>query len=149
MQLPDIRTLVPHSGPMVLLDRVDVVGPDALTALVTIRVDSQFSDGRGVGSWIGIEYMAQAIAALAGHEAIHAGGAVKPGFLLGTRRYTCNVPAFPTGSTLAVSVRRELQGDNGLASFTCAIEGDGILAEATISVFQPDNVDVFLQGHTE
>lgn len=149
MQLPDIRSLVPHTGPMLLLDHIDAVGADGLTATVTIRSDSEFLDGESVGAWIGIEYMAQAIAAFAGYESIDTGGSVKPGFLLGTRRYSCSVPSFPVGCTLRVTVRRELQGDNGLASFTCEIAGDGIMAEATVSVFQPDNVDDFLERRTE
>ena len=32
MQLPDIRTLLPHSGPMVLLDRILSVDDDNLCA---------------------------------------------------------------------------------------------------------------------
>jgi predicted hotdog family 3-hydroxylacyl-ACP dehydratase len=147
MMLPDIRDLVPHSGPMVLLDRVLSADAETLCAEVTIRPGSVFCDGSGVGSWVGMEYMAQAVAAHAGYLALQRGEAVKVGFLLGTRRYECSRPAFAVGSILQVHVRRALQGDNGLGAFECRI-GDaagGIEASATVTVFQPENVDEFLQ----
>ena len=151
MTLPDIRDLVPHSGPMVLLDRVLAADAETLCAEVTIRPGSVFCDGSGVGSWVGMEYMAQAVAAHAGYLALQRGEAVKVGFLLGTRRYECSRPAFAVGSVLHVHVRRALQGDNGLGAFECRI-GDaagGLVASATVTVFQPENVDEFLQRSEE
>ena len=65
MGMPDIRSLVPHAGPMVLLDRVISVDEDSLLAEVRIRSDSLFCNTDGVGAWVGIEYMAQAIGAWA------------------------------------------------------------------------------------
>lgn len=147
MNFPDIRTLVPHAGPMVLLDRVLAADDDSLRAEVTIHADTLFCDGSGVGTWIGIEYMAQAIAAHAGVAALREGGAVKVGFLLGARRYECSRPLFALGSVLQVFVVRTLQGDNGLGAFECRIEIDGVVAaHATITVFQPDNVQDFIGG---
>ncbi len=66
MGMPDIRSLVPHAGPMVLLDRVISVDEDSLLAEVRIRSDSLFCNIDGVGAWVGIEYMAQAIGAWRG-----------------------------------------------------------------------------------
>ena len=87
MGMPDIRSLVPHAGAMLLLDRVVSADADNLLAEVRIRSDSLFCNGDGVGVWVGIEYMAQAIAAWAGYIARSRGEPVKLGFLLGTRRY--------------------------------------------------------------
>jgi predicted hotdog family 3-hydroxylacyl-ACP dehydratase len=148
MSYPDIRALVPHEGAMLLLDRVLEAGPESLCAEVAIRPDSLFCDGAGVGSWVGVEYMAQAIAAYAGHTAWLRGEPVKVGLLLGARRYQCSRPLFEVGSVLRVHVERALQGENGLGAFECRIEdavsGAGA-AVATITVFQPDDVDIFLQ----
>lgn len=152
MNLPEIQTLVPHSGAMSLLDSLLGADGDTLEAQVAIRPDTLFCDGREVGAWVGVEYMAQAVAAHAGHAARLRGEPVRVGFLLGTRRYTCTVPAFPVGSVLNIQVQRALQGENGLAAFDCTIEDgrDGAqLASATITVFQPDNVEQFLQRSTE
>jgi predicted hotdog family 3-hydroxylacyl-ACP dehydratase len=152
MNLPDIQALVPHGGAMSLLDTLLAVDAETLAARVTIGPETMFCTGVEVGAWVGVEYMAQAVAAHAGHAARLRGEPVRVGFLLGTRRYTCTVPAFAVGSVLDIHVRQALQGDNGLAAFDCRIDdggdsGDGaVLASATITVFQPANVDAFLRG---
>ena len=148
--MPDIRSLVPHAGPMVLLDRVISVDEDSLCAEVGIRSDTLFCGPDGVGAWIGIEYMAQAIAAWAGYTAHLRGEPVKLGFLLGTKRYECSRPIFVLGSVLRVHVQRVFQNENGLGSFECRIDDtQGRLATATVTVFQPPNVNDFLQGSSE
>jgi predicted hotdog family 3-hydroxylacyl-ACP dehydratase len=148
MIFPDIRELVPHTGDMVLLERVLEADKDSLCAEVTIGADTMFCDGAGVGSWVGIEYMAQAIAAHAGYQARQRGEPVKVGFLLGARRYAASVPLFALGTVLRVRAQHAMQGDNGLAAFECRIEdaaGGALLASATITVFEPNNVNEFLQ----
>ena len=148
MSFPDIRELVPHSGAMVLLDRVLSADAENLCAEVAIHAGSVFHDATsaGVGSWVGIEYMAQAIAAHAGYLARLAGAPVKIGFLLGARRYEAQVPLFVDGSVLQVHVQQALQGENGLGAFECRIEMAGaVLAQATITVFQPEDAKQFLQ----
>lgn len=139
----DLRTLpiaelLPHAPPMVLLDGVVEAAGEHLTAQLTIRADSEFCrDGR-VGAWVGIEYMAQAVAAWSGWQARTRGEPVKVGFLLGTRRYDALVPEFATGDTLQVYVEREFQADNGLARFRAEIRrGAELCAQASISVFEP------------
>ena len=135
--MPDIRTLVPQAGSMVLIDRVLSADEENLYAQVRIRPESLFCVNGAVGSWVGIEYMAQAIGAWAGYTARLRGEPIKRGFLLGTRRYECLRPAFPVGALLRIHVQRLLQGANGLASFECRIEDErGIIASANLSVFQ-------------
>ena len=146
---PPVAELLPHSGAMVLLDAVLAADDDDLCAEVRIRADSMFCDGAAVGSWVGIEYMAQAIAAHAGWLARRRGDPVKVGFLLGSRKYEAAVPAFAVGSVLHVHAHRALQGDNGLGAFECRIEQQGAtVATATVTVYQPDNVNEFLKGGT-
>jgi predicted hotdog family 3-hydroxylacyl-ACP dehydratase len=146
----DIRSLIPHAGPMVLLDRVISVDEDSLCAEVSIRSNTLFCGPDGVGAWVGIEYMAQAIAAWAGYAAQLRGEPVKLGFLLGTRRYESSRPIFVLGSVLRVHVQRLFQNENGLGSFECFIDNEeGRVASATVTVFQPPNVDDFLQGSSE
>jgi predicted hotdog family 3-hydroxylacyl-ACP dehydratase len=150
MNLPDVRELVPHAGPMVLLNRVTAADAESLCAEVDISADTLFCDGEGVGAWVGIEYMAQAIAAHAGYTAVLRGEPVKVGFLLGSRRYECRLPRFSVGSVLRVHVQKVLQSENGLGSFECRIDaGETILATATVTVFQPDNVKEFLKRGME
>ena len=137
MEEPDIRSLVPQRGPMVLLDRVISAGEEELCAEVRIRPGSLFCGEDGMGAWIGIEYMAQAIGAYAGYTARLHGERVRIGLLLGTRRYVSSCNNFPMGSTLRVYVQRILQNENGLASLECRIEGEQWrLATANLTVYQ-------------
>lgn len=148
MSLPDIRTLVPHSGQMVLLDRVVSADSDDLCAEVRIHAGSMLASEDGVGAWVGIEYMAQAIAAHAGWLALRRGDEVKVGFLLGSRKYEAKVSQFALGDVLHVHVHRVLQAENGLGAFECRIDivdGVGAAATATVTVFQPHNVNQFLK----
>ena len=146
MELPDIRTLVPHAGPMVLIDRAISADEENLCAEVRIRPESLFCVNGAVGSWVGIEYMAQAIGAWAGYTARLRGEPVKPGFLLGTRRYECVRPCFLIGTLLRIYVRRLLQEANGLASFECRIEDErGVVARGNLSVFRSSEPAEFSQ----
>ena len=148
MDFPDVRLLVPHAGSMVLLDRVISADAENLCAEVHIRPDSLFCAAEGVGAWIGIEYMAQAIGAYAGYTARLRGEPVKIGFLLGARRYECSRPIFPVGTVLRIHVRRVLQNENGLGSFECRIDNeDGPLATANLTVYQPVNGMDLPQGN--
>lgn len=153
MSYPPIGTLVPHAAPMLLLDRVLVASQETLCAEVRIRETSQFFDGGGVGSWVGIEYMAQAVAAHAGYLAQQRGEPVKVGFLLGARRYDAATPQFALGALLLVRIQLVLRGENGLAAFECGITDAGdasgaCLAQATLTVYQPENVNDFLQENS-
>ncbi len=152
MKLPAIETLVPHEGAMVLLDRLITADAENLCAEVVIGPATQFCDGQGVGAWVGVEYMAQAVAAYAGYAASLRGAPVKIGFLLGARRYECSLPLFALGSVLRVHVQRVLQGANGLGAFECRIDdlaSGATLATATITVFEPENVSDFLQRSSQ
>lgn len=143
----DILELVPHAPPMSLLDRLTLCDADNVVAEVSITDDTLFLENDVVGSWVGIEYMAQAIAAWAGYHAREAGNPVKIGFLLGSRRYTAHTPDFKKGSVLSIRAHRELQDANGLSAFACSIHCNDVLAvEATITVFQPENAAEFLKG---
>ena len=102
MSMPDIRSLLPHSGPMVLLDRVIAADEESLCAEVRIRQNSLFCNADGVGAWVGLEYMAQAIGAYAGYTAKLRDDPIRVGFLLGTRRYQSSQPSFAVGSLLKV-----------------------------------------------
>jgi predicted hotdog family 3-hydroxylacyl-ACP dehydratase len=142
---PPILELVPHDGRMSLLDRVIDIGEDDIRCGLTLHAESLFCGVDGVGAWVGIEYMAQTVAAFAGWEAKKRGEAIKPGFLLGTRRYLCHRSWFHPGDALVIEARRELQAPSGLAAFECRITVDGACcAEATLSVYQPESVHEML-----
>ncbi|MGH7796390.1 MAG: 3-hydroxylacyl-ACP dehydratase [Candidatus Binatia bacterium] len=142
MNIPDIGSLVPHAGPMVLLDRVISADEESLCAEVSIRSDSLFCGAEGVAAWVGLEYMAQTISAYAGYSAHLRGDPVKIGFLLGTRCYECSRPFFAVGTRLRIHVKRLFQSENGMGSFECRIDdGQENLASVILTVYQPADGD--------
>ena len=132
----DIAGLIPHSGRMVLLDRIIGFDGHTLSAELVVRDDGLLGNDKTVPAWAGIEYMAQAVAAYAGIKSKRAGEPIKPGFLLGTRRYTSNVGSFDVGTTLTIQVKNIIQDDK-LSVFDCKIHGAGIEISANLNVYQP------------
>jgi len=132
----DIAELVPHSGKMSLLHKVLEYDEKSLRAQVVVRQDGLFDQGQEVSAWLGIEYMAQTIAAFTGVEDRLAGRPVRSGFLLGTRRYESDRPYFRVGEVLTVKVIKLMQ-DQALAVFACTLSGESMQASAKLNVYQP------------
>lgn len=145
-ELLPIENYVPHRSAMLLLDRLLAADDESAVAEVTVPRDGLFMHDAGMPSWVGIEYMAQTVAAWAGCRSLQKGRAVQIGFLLGSRRYETAQPFFAPGTRLTISVRCELLGDNGLSMFDCRIEADGAkeLATARISVFEPVDGNAYI-----
>jgi predicted hotdog family 3-hydroxylacyl-ACP dehydratase len=145
-----VERLVPHRGGMLWLERILACDGEGAVAEAVVREDHPFFDGGGVPAWVGIEYMAQCIAAWAGGQALAKGKPVSPGFLLGTRRYESQRPVLAVGTRLRIEARRELMGDNGLGMFACRIlDGDQEIAVANVSVFEPPDPEAYLGNRTE
>jgi predicted hotdog family 3-hydroxylacyl-ACP dehydratase len=145
-----IAELVPHGGRMRLLDRVLEGDADSLLAEVTLREDSLFFADGVVGGWVGIEFMAQAVAAWAGWHARLRGETPKVGFLLGTRRYECSRPVFKVGECLRINVHCKFSADNGLGQFDCTITiGTETVATAALTVFEPPAGYDVRRGNTD
>ena len=129
---------VPHRGAMSLLDAVERCDDLAIVARVRVPAAGPFNGTDGVPAWVGIEYMAQTVAAWSGARARAGGGSPRIGFLLGSRRYEARVPAFAVGAELRISAQCELVGENGLGAFDCRITlGERVLATARVSVYEP------------
>lgn len=145
----DIESVVPHRGTLLLVDRVLDWDEESIRTELRVRHDDPFGTDEGIPAWVGLEYMAQTIAAWAGCRARAAGRAPRIGFLLGTRRYECAVAHFAAGSTLQVEARCEMLGDNGLGMFACRLlDGDQEIAVANVSVFEPPDPDTYLTDPT-
>ena len=140
-----VTELVPHTGKMSMLDNIVAYGDDWLSAEVNIHTGSMFADEHGVPAWIGMEYMAQAVAAFAGLQERRKGALPRIGFLLGSRKYACSTDYFPFGKTLILRVRLDMEAENGLNVFQCEIHGEGVEASASMNVYQPGDPDKFLK----
>ncbi len=128
----------------------DIINWDeaCLEATVEINRDSVFADEDGhVPSWVGLEYMAQAIAALAGIKRKLAGEAVKIGLLLGTTKYSANIGCFKAGVCLSIRIKQVYVDENNLALFDCEISAEGqVLATAQVKAIEPDNINDIIEA---
>jgi predicted hotdog family 3-hydroxylacyl-ACP dehydratase len=134
-----IEELVPHRAPMLLLDRVMNVTETTVVAEFTVRSDMPLLNAQGdLPAWVGIEIMAQTIAAWSGYQERIAGFEPQIGFLLGTRKYDTNVSAFSSGAVLHVTAELVFR-DGPMGVFDCAIAcDDAVIASARLTTYQPD-----------
>ena len=131
-----VTELLPHGPEMTVIDRLFSYDPKESVAIVAIGPEAKFFENGGVPAWVGIEYMAQTIAARAGFMARLRGERPAIGFLLGTREYESRIAEFPNGSLLRISVQ-PLWEDAGVGAFQCTIALDEIVATAVVSTYQP------------
>lgn len=141
----DIEQVVRHRKPMLLIDELINYTDISAQVRVTISEHCEFFNTRldAVPSYIGIEYMAQCIAAYSGANDLDNDQKPQLGFLLGTRKYKPEVDKFFNGQTLIVLAEEIMSDSNGLSVFLCSITDEATsnqLATAKINVFQPDNV---------
>jgi len=135
-----IYSLIPHREPMLLIDRILDLDDQFSKAEISISKESSFFEkNKGVPSWIGVEYMGQTAALIAGYQLQQ--GKVTPhlGLLLGTRKYEAKVAWFREGDILEVHCSEIAVVGNQLANFLCEIyrQSDRLLcATAKLSVFR-------------
>ncbi len=142
--------LLPHSGRMILLERV--VSYDDTRLLAQAEIDAQhilLPDGaNALPSYLGAEIMAQGVAAWAGAHALDKGENVRLGFLLGTRKLTFRLPEIPVGTKLWVEIVQSWQDASGMGVFDCELRcreplGDlpanTVLISGAMNVYSPSN----------
>lgn len=148
---PPIEELIPHCGSMLLLDRVTGFEGGVAVAEYTPRSEAWYADESGnMPAWIGIEVMAQTVAAHVALTKRLEGLPLKMGVLLGTRAYRASATSFAAGGTLLIRVELVLRDPGGLGAYECAIDANGAtLATAVLKVYEPENFELFVQGNLE
>lgn len=131
-----VPDLLPHGSRMILIDRLVSHDERRTVALAEVSARSVFFEGTGIPAWVGIEYMAQTIAARAGLAARLRGEPPAIGFVLGTRAYRSTLPEFPNGSTLTISAE-PLLDEGSFSAFDCRIEMGRVVASAVVNVYRP------------
>lgn len=135
----DVSELLPHEAPMILIDKVLDVTELSIHTQLTITDSGLFFDQQmnAVPAWVGIEFMAQTIAAWSGYHATQQGLSVPIGFLLGSRRYMTECSEFVLGDVLDIYAE-QLMENEGMAAFSCTIKCNGQeLASSQLNVFAP------------
>ncbi|MEB0079058.1 hotdog family protein [Pseudomonas sp. CCI3.2] len=140
-----LAELLPHAGNMILIDRVLSFDAEQIHTQLTVRPNGLFNRADGsLPAWVGVELMAQSIAAFAGCHAREQGKPVQLGFLLGTRKFECNVEHFPVGTELTIHALCSLQDDAGMGVFECHLRAPGIHATARLNVYCPPQPAAYL-----
>ena len=114
--------LLPHSGHMVLIDRVTEHRADFVRVEAHIGEKHILLQNGVLPTTMGMEIMAQGVGAWAGVQALDAGRPVQLGFLLGTRKLEFGVPAIPVGTVMDVkAVLSWLDNANNMGVFDCTL----------------------------
>ena len=141
----DLSSLLPHSGRMILLDRITHADERSIEADISVHPGNPFFEtGRGIAAHIAIEWMAQACGAFVGLEGKRLNQPVRIGFLLGTRNFKATRSWFHPGENLAV--RAELvYRDGATGMFDCTVRGTvSVEAQARLTLYQPEDLPTIL-----
>ena len=138
---PPVAEVLPQTGRMVLLTAVVDHAEDGTSCVVEIGEDDPFREAGGlVPAWVGLEYMAQCIAAHGGLIALARGLPLRPGVLLGSRRLSFGVQRFEIDRELRVTARHH-RGERGLVAFDCDVrdlDGGSPLVHGRVNVYLVD-----------
>ena len=135
----EIRTLIPHSGLMCLLDRVTQWDDGSITCVTNTHRDPANPlrrDGR-LFAVHAFEYGAQAAAVHGGLRARSVGGTAPPGYLAALRDARLHVVFLDDiGSPLQVCANR-LFGDGANTVYECRVLADNaLLANGRVTIIQ-------------
>jgi predicted hotdog family 3-hydroxylacyl-ACP dehydratase len=137
-----IEEVVPHKAPMSLLRHVIRHTSELTVCDIPIERTTLFLEAGRVDAWIGLEYMAQAVAAHAGMSSRQSGKSPEIGFWLGTRRADFYTKGYRVGQTLHITARH-VWGEGALFSFDCSITDAAngrCLAKAQLNVYRPPHL---------
>lgn len=145
---PAIAELLPHAGPMRLLDRVLAHDAEHTRCAVRPRSAALFQDARGrIPGWLSIEFMAQCIGVHGGLLGRSRGEPPRVGFLVGGRELVLRAASFGEDEDLVVEARPR-RSSAGLFDFACRIERarDGeVLAEGRVQCFVQESPEALRQ----
>ena len=142
--------LLPHSGHMVLIDRVLEYSDSYVSVEAEVDESHILLSNGSLPITAGMEIMAQAIGAFAGIQALLACKQVKLGFLLGARKLNLFSDSIPIGVKLKATAQVSTQDAGGMGVFDCELRWieapeairhllplDGLLVQAALNVYSP------------
>lgn len=140
-----VEELVPHRGPMCLLDSIDDYGADWLRASVVTRPSSAFAQAEGIPAWLGIEYMAQAASAFGGIEQAQRGLRPSIGLLIGSRYYRAVQTFIPFDARLEILATIAMRDAEDFAAYDCSVSAAGVrIAQCTLKAYRPQDLSPLL-----
>ncbi|HGO6973229.1 TPA: hotdog family protein [Neisseria meningitidis] len=150
--ITNTASLLPHSGRMVLIDRITRYGDDFVEAGAQVSPNHILLLDDKLPYTAFIELMAQAVGAYAGIQARKNARSVRLGFLLGTRKLEIFAQSVPIGTHLLATAHMSIQDAGGMGVFDCELRwtdtpetssetlpSDGILVRASLNVYSPEH----------
>ncbi len=138
---PPVDDLLPHAGQMVYLGEVLEHRKDGTACSIEVDAQPHFRDASGeIPSWVGLEYLAQTVAAHGGLLERAQGRPPRVGFLLGARRVSYYTSRFLRGQRLVARVTHRWGGTEGVVTFTCVLEdrvSGQVLVEGNLNCMWP------------
>jgi predicted hotdog family 3-hydroxylacyl-ACP dehydratase len=128
---------------MLLLSKVLAVDEERVCCEAVVSPGMPLLDEKGnLPGWVGIELMAQTVAAWGGRQARSEDREVGIGLLLGSRKYHATLHTFPAGARLIIDAKKIVR-DGNMGVFHCTISLDGsTVAEAQLNTYMPDNQEL-------
>lgn len=139
-QYPHVIELLPHNSPMALLSRIVDIGEEHAACEIDIDSNSLFFEKDRVPVYVGLEYMAQTIAAFSGAKNYDKNKPPTLGFLLGGPQTDFHTDGYFAGQTLHTHAKI-IWNDEQLYQFECSItdaQTNKLLATSRISAFSPN-----------
>ena len=124
----ELLTLIPHSGKMMMLDRIINYNLDEKSVEAEYKITDEciFYDDKeeGVPSWAGFEFIAQAVASLIGIKNREKEIPPKEGYIISVSQVNISLPILKKNSIIKI-VSRELNSDHPVYIFSGEIFSDG------------------------
>lgn len=145
-----LSELLPHAGDMILIDAIEACDDQSIRARMKVTPGGLFNLADGsLPAWVGIELMAQTVAAFAGIQAKRNGQPVELGFLLGTRKYESTVASLAANQQVEIKATCSLQDETGMGVFECTLTADpDVQMSARLNVYRPPNVSSYFEEPT-
>ncbi len=142
----ELTGMLPHASSMLLVDRLVSSNDCSIVIEAIIKDDYPFTNGI-VGSWIGLELMAQSAAVLS--RLRKSDKSVEPslGFLLGSRSFIAHVPVFTPGQKVTIEIQLD---PDSLAQPTITASGiikddsGCAICEGTLTLLEPNDDALYL-----
>ncbi|MDQ2069983.1 ApeP family dehydratase [Natronospira bacteriovora] len=145
------EALLPHGGDMRLIDELASHGDVQAHGCVRLTPAHPFLDADGqVPAWVGLEMMAQTVAAWSGARGQARGERPRMGYLLACRSFDADIPAFPVPGELDIHMQELMRQDNGFGSYSGEIHLDGrVVARGRLSVMEMQGDVVAADGEDQ
>ena len=142
----ELEQMLPHKSSMVLVDRLISSNDHSAIVEATIKADYPFT-GESVGTWVGLELMAQSAAVLAKLTKQAHSDKASLGFLLGSRSFTAHVPKFMPGQKVTIEIELDPAGEGQTMVNARGMVKDPtgqVICEGSLTLYEPNDDALYL-----